>query len=200
MLNILPKGFSSLGFLMNNLEKQLRLFKFLTIVLSVLLVCVAIFSLTKNKKTSSQKNSLNLSEKAVPISETKVNKSFDFLIKKGAKDKFSINIEKASLVKLVTSKGKPMVPKPGEVFLLLYLKLENNLTVGLNINSQNYFRLIDKEGKRYAPDFYNTSLQVLPISVKSDNLGFVIKEGEKNIQIQVGEVDGEKKTVEIQFN
>lgn len=185
---------------MNNLEKQLRLFKFLTIVLSVLLVCVAIFSLTKNKKTSSQKNSLNLSEKAVPISETKVNKSFDFLIKKGAKDKFSINIEKASLVKLVTSKGKPMVPKQGEIFLLLYLKLENNLTVGLNINSQNYFRLIDKEGKRYAPDFYNTSLQVLPISVKSDNLGFVIKEGEKNIQIQVGEVDGEKKTVEIQFN
>lgn len=184
---------------MNKQEKQLKFLKIISVLLLVLLVIISGFYFSKISKPNSTAPSVDLSEKAKPILETKIDKSFDFLIKKGTKDKFNIKIEKADIVKLVTAKKNPIVPKQGEAFLLIYLQIENNLTSSLSINTQNYFRLVDVNDKKFAPDFFNTAVPVAAISVKSDQIGFVVKEGQKDFKLQVGEIDGEKQLVDIKF-
>lgn len=184
---------------MNNQEKQLKFFKISSLLLLVLLVVVSSFFWTKIKKISAKSPSVNLSQKAKPVLETKIDQAFDFSVKKGTKDKFNIKIDKANIVKLVTAKKNPIVPKEGEVFLLIYLQIEDNLTFGLSVNSQNYFRLVDANDKKFAPDFYNTAVQVAAISVKGDQIGFIVKEGQKDFKLQVGEIDGEKQFIDIKF-
>lgn len=187
---------------MTDKEKRYKLFKFASIFLSIFLVIVLGLFFKKNQKPVSNKSSASssaLAEKAKPILEAKVEKSFDFPISKTTKDKFTIKVDKVDVVKLVTTKGKAVLAKDGEAFLLIYLQIENNLTSGLTVNSQNYFRLVDENEKRFAPDFYNTSVQVAAISTKKDNVGFVVKDGQKDFKLQVGEIDGEKQVIDIKF-
>jgi len=165
--------------------------------LGVILLGV-LFSGRLKKTLCSQPKTANITANAKPLSQTTIDKSFDFLIKKGGKDNFSIKIDKATIVKLVTNKGKPLMAKEGQAYLLLYLLIDNNLQSSLNLNSQNYFRLL-VDDKKYAPDLYNTGVQIAPISTKSDQLGFVVKEDQKEFKLQVGEIDGKKEVIDIKF-
>lgn len=184
---------------MSNQEKRLKLYKFASLVLLVITLVVSGLYISKVRKLSSNNSAANIAAQAKPLMETKIEKSFDFPIKKGGKDKFTINVLRTTLVKMVSTKGKPVYPKQGESFLLFFLQIENNLTTGLTINSQNYFRLIDANEKRFAPDFYNTAVQVPAISNKADQIGFVVKEGQKDFKLQVGEIDGSKQVFDVNF-
>lgn len=185
---------------MPNSEKQLKIFKLSTFFLFVV-VLIGFIIFFKSKSSATSKQNLDvLTEKAKPIAETTIGRDFNFLVKKGGKESFKIILEKATLVKLVTNKGKPLVSRDKESFLLVYLMIENELTSGLTITSQNYVRLIDKDGKKFAPDFYNVSVKVSAISSKKDQIGFVVKENQKIFNLLVGEIDGKKELVEVKFN
>lgn len=185
---------------MQGIERQLKIYKTATFLLFCVIVIVGIVTIvSKSSKSSSATANQNLLQKAKPTAEAKVEKGFDFAIKKGGKDNFRIRIDKATLVKLVTSKGKPIIARDGESFLLVYLEIENNLQTPLLVNSQNYFRLINENDKRFASDFYNGATQVSAIATKKDQIGFVVKEGLKEYKLQVGEIDGKKEVVIIKF-
>lgn len=184
---------------MQGLEKQAKFYKISAVVL--LAVSLIFFGMLLSKgifSKSTNKTTVDLSSKAKPLGETTVEKGFDFPISKTGTDKFRIKIEKATLVKMVTNKSKPVLSKTGESFLLVYLEIENNLKTSLNVGSSNYFRLIDNN-RKFAPDFYNTSVSVPAISTKKDQIGFVVKEDQKTFSLQVGEIEGKKEIIEIKF-
>lgn len=184
---------------MQAVEKQLKFYKISAfLLLAVVLVGSGILISSKKLSGKNSNTAQNLSQKAKPLFETNIGKAYDFPVKKNGRDKFRIKLEKATLVKLVTTKGKPVLAKEGNSYLLIYLQIDNNLINSLNVGSQNYFRLVDNE-KRFAPDFYNTQVLIAPISTKSDQIGFVVKADQKNFQLQVGEIDGKKDFVQIKF-
>ena len=187
---------------MQNKDSQLKFFKFTSLILLAILVIagvVFIFSSRNKPSTNSKTSSLNLAEKAKPVAEAQIGKSFGVPIAKGSKESLKIILDKAVLVNLVTAKGKPLVPKAGESFLLVYLEIENNTQSTYTVSSQNYFRLVDENGKKFAPDFYNTSIQVAPISTKKDQIGFVVKENKKDFKLQIIEPNTEQEIIEIKL-
>jgi len=183
---------------MSNFEKKASFFKFTTLLLLAIILSEFLFS-KKLLNYFCPKPQEEITQKAKPSATTQIEKSFEFPIKKNSKEKFKINITKAEKVKLVTTKNQPVAPKEGEEFLLVYLEVENNLETPITIDSQNYIRLIDENDKKLAPDFYNGPIQILPISTKKDQIGFVVKEGQNEFKLQVGEPEGKKEQVEFKF-
>ncbi len=110
-----------------------------------------------------------------------------------------MTIASAKKVKLISSKGQIIKSNPGEEFLILSIEAQNNYSNPLNFDAQNLIRLIKDQDKKYAPDFYNGAVEIPAISTKKDEVGFVVKESEKNFKIQVGLLDKEKTELEINF-
>lgn len=183
---------------MKSPEKQLKIFKFTTLLLFLVFLFEIIF-LPKLLNRLCPKPQNELVQKAKPIATTQIGKTFEFPVKKFSKDKFKFNLVKAEKVELITTKNQPVLAKEGEDFLLVWLEIENNLETPAVIDSQNYFRLISNDQKKLAPDFYNGPVQVAPISTKKDQVGFVVTENQKDFNLQVGEIESEKEIVGIVF-
>jgi len=183
---------------MNDLKNNIKFFKLTTLVLLAIILLEILFS-KKILNNFCPNPNANLAQKAKPFAETKIEKTFEFPIKKNSKDKFNLKITTAGKIKMVATKNQPMVAKEGEEFLLVYLEIENNLETPVTVDSQNYFRLVSENDKKLAPDFYNGPIQVSPISTKKDQLGFVIKSEQKEFKLLVGEIEGDKETVEFKF-
>lgn len=168
---------------------------------AIIVICILIgyFFIAKNKQ--SRLASENLTKMATPIAKTEVNKSFSFPIdgdlKKEEDKNLKFSIIEAQKVGVVATQGSPMMAKTGQSYLVIAIEMENNSSNPVQINTQNYIRLIGEEGKKYAPDFYNGLVEVPPISTKRDELGFVIAKDQKEFKILVGPVDGEKEEITL---
>jgi len=185
---------------MRNSEKQLKFFKITTFfLLTIILLGILFSSELLSRFCPKPKIEDELTEKAKPLTETEIGRNFEFPVKKYSKDKFKLNLLKVSKVKMVTTKNQPVLAKEGEAFLLLYLETENNLETPIIIDIRNYFRLLGENDKKFAPDFYNGQVQIEPISSKKDQIGFVIKENQKEFKLQVGEVEEKKEEVVFSF-
>lgn len=154
-------------------------------------------------KNSSRGNSLqkeNAAELAKSLSEKAVNKSYNFSTKdkNGKEIVLKYNIVSAKKVKLIATKGQPYKSGAGEVFVVLSLELQNDSSLPLNVNSADFVRLIKEKNKKYAPDFYNGVVTVLPISVKKDEIAFTVNDTNK-VKFQVGDIDKPKKDLEVIF-
>ena len=184
---------------MKNVEKQLKFFKFTSFfLLAIILLGVLFSSKLLSRFCPKPKVEDELIEKAKPSAETEIGKDFEFPIKKWGKENFKIKLVKAVKVKIVTSKGQPITANKGKDFLLVYLEIENNQETPIVIDSQNYFRLQDNEGKKFAPDLLNGPIKIAAISTRKDQVGFIIPEAQKEFKLLVGEIEGKKE--EIVFN
>jgi len=140
-----------------------------------------------------------LEEETKPTAETEVNKSLLIPIPE-QEEGVSFTITEAKKVKIISMKNNPIRADPDKEFLVLSLEIENNLTEPVNINSQDYIRLVSEEGKRYAPEFYNQTIEVPALSIKRDELGFIVPAGQNQFKLLVGPIEEEKKEeVEIVF-
>jgi len=183
---------------MKDLKNNIKIFKLTTLVLFGVILLEILFSKRVLNRFCPNPNA-DLVQKAKPTAETKIEKSFEFPVKKLGSDKFKVSLLKAEKVGLITSKNQPVVAKEGKEFLLIYLELENNLVNPLIIDSQNYFRLESEQDKKLAPDLFNGPIQIAPISTKKDQVGFNINKGKKEFKLQVGEIEGTKEIIEIKF-
>lgn len=185
---------------MKSSEKQLKFFKFTTLFLLAIIFLSVLFSQKLlSRFCPKPKAEDELTQKAKPLAEAEIGKNFEFSVKKYSKDKFKLNLLGVSKVKMVTTQNQPVLAKEGEAFLLVYLETENNSEAPITIDSRNYFRLLGEGDKKFAPDFYNGPVQIEPLSVKKDQIGFVIQEDRKELKLQVGEIDGLKETIEIKL-
>lgn len=143
--------------------------------------------------------SLAEQEKFLPVAENQLDKNFDFKLNLSPEEEINLKmvLVNAKKVKTVATNNQPLQANPGKEFLVLTLEYENSHSQALRVDSQSFFRLIRDE-KKHAADFYNGQIELPAISVKKDEIGFVV-EGEKSFKLQVGQVEGEKEEIEINF-
>lgn len=109
-------------------------------------------------------------------------------------------IESAELRKQILVKGQPQTAVEGRLFLIFNLKLTNNLSKGLNINTRDFVRLSINDGsEKLAPDIHNDPVEVQAISTKYTRLGFPVNETDKKFNIQLGDIKGEKINIPLEF-
>lgn len=142
------------------------------------------------------------SETAKPLSQVGLNKSFVFsasLYKAQGNENINFILKSAELKNEIKVKDEPRKAKSDRLYLLLRLELENESAKRLTFASADFIRLLDREGKKFAPDFHNATIIIDPISVKRDLISFIVDKSQKSFSLSVGTPDGEKERVEINF-
>ena len=101
----------------------------------------------------------------------------------------------------VIVKDQTFVARNNKMFLIVNLELKNNSTQPLNIVPGDLMRLTygGDENNRFAADLHNNLVLVAPISTRLDRVGFVIPKDIKKINLYVGELEGRKEVIPIQF-
>ncbi|MBN1169161.1 hypothetical protein JXA63_04695 [Candidatus Woesebacteria bacterium] len=82
--------------------------------------------------------------------------------------------------------------------LVFNVELTNDEDRAVNIMAGDYLRLTKNgEDKLIAPDIDSDPVEVRPQSTKNTKLGFTLLKTDKGISVEVGELGGDKETIEI---
>ena len=195
-----------------NSLKKLNKKKLLKMVFPAVLVIVAIIvviSIAKNlpdAQNNSTTNNFTQVDAPNAIATINLDKKFSFPLRdeKGKKvASFDYIIQSASINKQIIVQGKRATAVTGRVFLILNLKIVNNLKQSMELPARSFVRVIvnSNEKELLAPDIHNDPVEVQAISTKYTRLGLAINEADAYnvIKLQIGEIDGEKQTIELKF-
>lgn len=190
----------------NNRKKSVK--KILFAVLPVLVVIVLITVIAQAFRSQSSVQSV------LPASATNAGyikstdpilKSFTFPLVDDKNKKigdFTYEIQSAELRKDIIVKGQKATAIDGRIFLIINLKIKNNLEQGLQINTRDYIRLMINNNREdlLAADIHNDPVEAQAISTKYTRIGFAFDEkSAKNIKLIVGEINGDKQEIELKF-
>lgn len=133
-----------------------------------------------------------------------INREFNFPLRNEGGEEvatFKYIIENVELRDEIIVKGQKATAIKGRDFLILTLKLQNSLDDSIEVNTKDYIRLSvnGNDGEWLAPDIHNDPVEVQAIAVKNTRLGFPISEDDNTLVIQVGEINGEKEKINIEF-
>jgi len=139
-----------------------------------------------------------------PLATTTLNREFQFPLRneKGKEvGKLLYTIKDAELRKQIIVKGKRATAVDGRIFLIINLKIVNDLNQGLEVNSRDYVRITvnGKTKELFAPDIHNDPVEVQAISTKNTRVGIAINETDKNIELRIGEINGPKENIKLNF-
>ena len=112
-----------------------------------------------------------------------------------------VKITEVEITDQVVVQDKTYTSQNEKIFLIVNLEMKNESTKGLNIFPGDLLRLIvdDNEEKKYAPDLHNNFVLISPISTKTDRVGFVLNQEFSNLKLQIGELEGKKEIIEVNF-
>lgn len=177
-----------------------RIFNKKILILLIVFGIVGYFSFrwVVGKKAISKRT--DASQRSVAV----VNQEFEFpgLTNEGSpKGKIKMTVTTAEKNSEVLVKDQTFKAKDGKIFLIVNLELTNDSTRQLNIFPGDLIRLSveGKEDRKFAPDLHNNMVLIAPISTKLDRVGFVVEEASSDYRLQVGELDGEKQTIKLNF-
>ena len=133
-----------------------------------------------------------------------INKEFTFPLKDAKGEKIAevkYMVEKVELRDEIIVKGKRATAVKGRTFLLLNLKISNDYKQSITINTKDYVRLSvnGNEEEWLAPDIHNDPVEVQAISTKYTRVGFPINDSDKSLIIRIGEIEGEKEKIPLEF-
>lgn len=117
----------------------------------------------------------------------------------GTKIKFKIaDAEKTDQVLV---KDQTFTAKNNKLFLIFNLELTNDETSSNNILPGDLMRLSigGDDETRFAPDLHNSLVGIAALSTKIDRVGFVIPAESKNFKLYIGELEGKKEEVKVDF-
>lgn len=183
-----------------------KLKKLLKTLLIVIIGLVIIFGISKAAENFQKQG--ELSEKVEvekPKAKQEVNREFSFPLKDANGEQIGevkYMVEKAELMDEIIVKGKRAKAVKGRTFLILTLKISNEYTQAIKMNTKDYVRLSvnDNRDEWLAPDIHNDPVEVQAISTKYTRLGFPINESDKNLVIRIGEIEGEKEEIPLNLN
>ena len=136
-----------------------------------------------------------------PIASQTLNKQFSFPLKDETGKVLSqlkVVLTDAEEQDEIILKGQRATSVQGKVFLIIDLKLTNNYSKTIQINTRDYFRLsVNNSDEKLAADVHNDPVEVQAISTKYTRLAFPINESDKNLTLYVGEINGPKETVKL---
>ena len=170
----------------------------------MLSVLILIYWFVKNNNSSSPATNENRVEVEDAERTLSVNKEFQFPLtdSKGEKiSKIKYVIEKAELRNEIIVKGQKATAVKGRTFLVVYLKVTNEYTQKIEMQTRDYVRLSvnGNENEWLAPDIHNDPVEVQAQSTKVTRLGFPINESDTKILLRVGQINGDKEKVELNF-
>jgi hypothetical protein len=195
------------SFLQLNFKKAKRFFKnspYVSLVVVIVIVFIiagfAIKGVLSNSKDALAQSDNRISINKPSVSQT-LNKEFSFSLtdEKGKSvSNFKYTIENAELRNEIIVKGQKATAIKGRVFLILNLKINNSLNQNIKINSKDYIRLsVNGSKEKLAPDIHNDPVEVQAISTKVTRLGLAINDTDKDIVLQVGEINGKKESIKL---
>lgn len=178
--------------------------KVLLVVLGII-VFAGVVLLFKSNSNSSAVSS-NSSKPAAPVAKQtqEINKEYSFPIKDDSGKELSrikYVVQTAELQDEILVKGQRAQAVQGRTFLIIDLKISNSFDKGIQINSRDYIRLIINGNKNelIAADIHNDPVEVQAISTKLTRIGFPINDTDKNLELQVGEINGKKESIKLTF-
>lgn len=120
---------------------------------------------------------------------------------KTASNKVRLSISSAEKTNQVLVKDQTFTATNKKLFLILNLELKNDATYPVNIMPGDLVRLTfgNSDENKFAPDLHNNLVLVAAISTKTDRVGFVIPQEEKNFKLYVGELEGKKEEIQVIF-
>lgn len=186
-------------------KPNLPVSKNVVFVILGILVLFAIVFIVKANKPSSISTVVSNKPQAPAVKATQlINREFNFPIKDASGkeiSKIKYVVESANLQDEILVKGERARAVKGRTFLIINLKINNTYKQGIQINSKDYIRLIvdDKKNELIAADIHNDPVEVQAIATKSTRLGFPIDETFKSLELQVGEINGSKESIKINF-
>lgn len=141
---------------------------------------------------------------APAIATANLNKEFSFpLLDEKGKEvaRVKYEITSSELRDEIVVKGQRATSVKGRFFLIFNIKIVNNYNKAIQINTRDYIRLIvnNNEGDLLAPDIHNDPVEVQAASTKFTRVGYAINESDKDLKIRIGELNGQKETVELNF-
>jgi len=176
--------------------------------LGIVIVIITTFYIGKSFGQGQVNNSNNSAENSRPLPATtlakqELNKKFNFPLKneKGKKvGELTYKIETAELQDSIIVKGQRARAVKGRIFLILNIKIINDNSQGVQINSKDYVRLsVNNQNEWIAADIHNDPVEVQAISTKLTRLGFPINEISSSLRLQIGEIDGIKEIIQLKL-
>jgi hypothetical protein len=192
-----------------NSRKMGQFFKkspYIPVGLVVLIVIVIAFVVLKgiSGKPTTQPVAANQQQQVqlpAPVAQEALNKSFTFPLKDtNGKELSQLQyvIQNAEIDNQIIIKGEKAVAVKGREFLILNLKITNNYSKSINLNTRDYIRLsVNNSSEKLAPDIHNDPVEVQAISTKYTRVGFAINTSDRNLTLQVGEINGPKQEIKL---
>ena len=133
-----------------------------------------------------------------------LNREFLFPLRDGGGESLSdikFFIEKVELRDEIVVKGKRATAIKGRAFLIITLKITNQYSQSISMNTKDYIRLSvnGNETEWLAPDINNDPVEIQAISTKYTRVGFPINDSDKNLILRVGEINGEKVRIPLEL-
>lgn len=131
------------------------------------------------------------------------NKEFSFPVSKTDKEKqIKMVVEKVELQDEIVVRGQKATAVAGRTFLIVNLKVVNDMDNALTMNTRDYIRLsVNKnDSELLAPDIHNDPVEIQAISTKYTRVGFPVNADDHDFVLQVGEIKGDKQKIELPFN
>lgn len=175
------------------------------IISAIVLIGVAFifykFNPLESKTTPSADSKTTIRDAKETLS---LNKEFKFPLKNDKGDvvgEIKYVIENAELRDQIIIKGRKASAVAGRIFLVLNLKVVNDSNKTISMNTKDYARLSvnGNESELLAPSIHNDPVVIDAISTKPTRIGFAIGEDDKDLKIKIGEIQGEKTTIDIKF-
>ena len=185
--------------------------KYLKIILPIIIgvvVIAALISLVRSLPDAKSKPADSSSQVTAPNALATINldKNFTFPLKddKGTVvGTFSYVIQSASIQKQIIVQGQRATAVNGREFVILNLKITNNLKKTIQLNTRDYIRLIvaSNSSEQLAADIHNDPVEVQAISTKFTRIGIALDDADtrKTIHLKVGEIDGAKQNIDLNF-
>jgi len=185
--------------------RRLKYFKYVLILVVVLILGVIV----KNALSSPGTSSSQAGEKMVlnsVISEKYIGKDLAIPLKDENGEEVSsltMRIENVELRDEIIVQGQKATSVAGRGFLVVNLKLVNNLEQSVEVNTKDFLRLGlsgQEEAEWLAPDIHNDPVLIQAISTKPTRVAFPVDIERRQYVLQVGEIVGEKEKLEIDFS
>ncbi|OGM22446.1 hypothetical protein A2863_03915 [Candidatus Woesebacteria bacterium RIFCSPHIGHO2_01_FULL_38_9b] len=178
--------------------------KFIKPLLLVVFFVVFIFGIAKfvslTDSNSSGSNKVEV-EKAKATQD--INKEYIFPLRDAEGNELGTIkylIEKAELMDQIIVQGQKATTVKGRTFLIITLKITNEYTQAIDMDTKDYVRLsVEPNQEWLAPDIHNDPVEVQAISTKYTRLGFPINESDNNLILRVGEINGTKEEIPLQL-
>ncbi len=177
------------------------------IIILVIFAMIAVYLISNAIKSTPSTNALGSGDERTELKKAKdsytISKQFLFPLKDASGkevSKIKFIVENAELRDEIIVKGKRAVAIKGRTFLIFNLKITNDYSQTITLNTRDYFRvMVEKSTEKLAPEIHNDPVEIQPISTKYTRIGLPINDTDKNITLQVGEISGKKENIKITF-